>query len=60
MIIAGGVARAGDLLLDPIRRTVKERVSIMPIDQVEIVPSELGENAGVIGAASWASKQLLK
>ncbi|NMC11825.1 MAG: ROK family protein [Chloroflexi bacterium] len=57
VIIGGGVAQAGDLLLEPIRRTVKSIVHIMPVEQVEIVPSELGNNAGVIGVASWAALQ---
>jgi glucokinase len=57
IIIAGGVSQAGDLLLDPIRRTVKERVHIMPVEQVEVVRSQLGGNAGVIGVACWASLQ---
>ena len=55
IIIGGGVANAGDLLLEPIRRTVLERVRVMPIEQVEVVASELGSNAGVIGVASWAA-----
>lgn len=55
IIIGGGVARAGELLLDPIRRTVRQRVHIMPVDQVEIVPSQLGDNAGIIGVACWAA-----
>ncbi len=55
VVIGGGVAQAGDLLLDPIRRTVKDRVRVMPVEQVQIVPAELGTNAGIIGAAVWAS-----
>lgn len=55
IIIGGGVARAGDLLLDPIRRTIRERVHIMPVEHVEIVSSKLGDNAGVIGVACWAA-----
>lgn len=58
VVIGGGVAQAGDLLLEPIRRTVKERVHIMPVDQVEIVPAQLGPNAGLIGAALWAYQHL--
>jgi len=58
IIIAGGVSQAGDLLLDPIRRTLRERVTVMPVDQVEVVQSRLGNNAGVIGVACWAAKQL--
>jgi glucokinase len=56
IIIGGGVSQAGDLLLNPIRRTVRERVTIMPIDQVEVVQSQLGDNAGVIGVACWVAK----
>jgi len=55
IIIGGGVAKAGALLLDPIRRTVSERVHVIPVDQMEIVPSQLGDNAGILGVASWAA-----
>ena len=48
-------SQAGELLLEPIRRTLRERVTVMPIDQVEVVPSQLGNNAGVIGVACWAA-----
>lgn len=58
IIIAGGVSQAGELLLEPIRRTLRERVTIMPIDQVEVVRSQLGNNAGVIGVACWAADML--
>jgi glucokinase len=58
IIIGGGVARAGELLLEPIRLTVRERVHVMPVDQVEVVPSQLGNNAGVVGVASWAASLL--
>jgi glucokinase len=56
IIIGGGVSQAGDLLLNPIRRTLHERVTVMPIEQVEIVQSQLGDNAGVIGVACWAAE----
>jgi glucokinase len=58
VVIAGGVSQAGDLLLEPIRRTVKERVFVMPADQVEIVPARLGNDAGVIGVAAWARQHV--
>jgi glucokinase len=54
VVLGGGVAEAGDLLLDPIRRTVRERVFLMPADQVEIVKAQLGGDAGLIGAALWS------
>ena len=58
IIIAGGVAQSGDLLFEPIRRTIRERVFVMPVEQVEIVSSQLGSNAGVIGVASWVASTL--
>ena len=55
IILAGGVSRAGDLLSEPMIRTLRERVTMMPIEKVEIVLAQLGDDAGVIGAAAWAS-----
>jgi glucokinase len=55
IIIAGGVAQAGELLLGPIRRCLREHVFVMPVDQVEVVLSQLGNNAGMIGVACWAA-----
>ncbi len=51
VIIGGGVAAAGDLLLAPIRKTVKERAMVVAGNSVEIVPAQLGNSAGVIGAS---------
>ena len=51
VIIGGGVAEAGDLLLDPIRKTIKERAMVVAGSAVEIVPAQLGNSAGVIGAS---------
>lgn len=55
VIIGGGVAESGDLLLDPIRKTVKERAMVVAGNSVEIVRAELGNSAGVIGASMLAS-----
>ncbi len=57
IIITGGVSQAGRLLLDPMERTMRQRVHVMPVDQVQVVQGELGGNAGVIGAAVWAYSQ---
>lgn len=51
IIIGGGVAEAGDLLLNPIRKTIKERAMVVAGSAVEIVPAQLGNSAGVIGAS---------
>ncbi|MEA3345942.1 MAG: ROK family protein [Chloroflexota bacterium] len=60
VIIGGGVAQAGELLFEPIRRTVRERVHVTPLDQVQIVPAQLGTDAGLVGAALWADEQIAK
>ena len=51
VVLGGGVAGAGDLLLDPIRAEVRRRVHVTDLDAVEIVTGELGTWAGAIGAA---------
>jgi glucokinase len=51
VVIGGGVAAAGDLLLDPIRAEVARRVRVTSLDQVTIALAELGTWAGAIGAA---------
>ncbi len=51
VVLGGGVAAAGDLLLDPIRREVRRHVFTTSVDEVEILTAELGTWAGAIGAA---------
>lgn len=51
IIIGGGVADAGDILLDPIKETIKKRAMVVAGSAVEIVPAKLGNTAGVIGAS---------
>jgi glucokinase len=51
VVIGGGIAAAGDLLLDPIRAELKRRVHITSLDSVKLATAELGPWAGAIGAA---------
>jgi glucokinase len=51
VVIGGGIAAAGDLLFDPIRAELRRRVFITSLDEVRLVPAELGTLAGAIGAA---------
>jgi glucokinase len=51
VVIGGGIAAAGDLLIDPIRAELARRVRTTSLDGVEIVTAELGVWAGAIGAA---------
>ena len=50
IIIGGGVAEAGDILFEPIRETIAKRAMTIQ-REVEIVPAQLGNTAGVIGAS---------
>ena len=49
IIIGGGVAQAGDILLDPVRETINKRALKIAADAVKVVPAQLGESAGVVG-----------
>jgi glucokinase len=51
VVIGGGIAAAGEALLEPIRAEVRRRVWLAPAERIEIVPGELGSGAGAIGAA---------
>jgi glucokinase len=55
VVIGGGVAAAGDALLDPLRAAVVAHCPLVPPDWYEIVPARLGAHAGAIGAALWAA-----
>jgi glucokinase len=54
VVVGGGVAQAGDLLLGPLRAEVERRARVAPLELIEIVPAELGPTAGAVGAALHA------
>ncbi|MCL5105476.1 MAG: ROK family protein [Armatimonadetes bacterium] len=54
VIIGGGIAQAGELLFAPIRRTVEVNAIYAPLQACEIVPAQLGDDAGVLGGAAMA------
>jgi glucokinase len=54
VVIGGGVAALGPLLLDPVRDTVRSRVGMFPTDGVAIETSALGDQAGLYGAIALA------
>jgi len=58
VVIGGGIAAAGDLLLEPIREELRRRVQTTSLDEVEVVTAELGTWAGAIGAAIHGAEQL--
>ncbi|MEP6902674.1 MAG: ROK family protein [Actinomycetota bacterium] len=56
VIIGGGVASAGELLLEPLRREIRKNVTMLPIEKVEILKASLGSESGVCGALMLAQK----
>ncbi|MER6536479.1 ROK family protein [Streptomyces sp. 900105755] len=57
LIIGGGLAEAGDALFGPLREAVEHRVTFQKLPT--IVPAELGDTAGCLGAGLLA-QDLLK
>jgi glucokinase len=55
IVLGGGVAGAGEMLLDPIRQELARRVHVTDVARIKVVCGELGIWAGAIGAALHAS-----
>jgi glucokinase len=53
IVIGGGVIAAGELLLEPARRELRQR-ALRPMNETAIVEATLGNDAGMIGAAALA------
>lgn len=49
IVVGGGLSRAGDALLVPLRAILAERVTMEVVP--EVVPAQLGARAGLVGAA---------
>jgi glucokinase len=58
IVLGGGVANAGELVLAPIRRTIRERTPIVFHEHLEILPAQLGHHAGLIGCGALATDAL--
>ena len=56
IVVGGGVADAGELLLRPVREELGRRACVAPVDRIAVVPAELGAVAGAVGAALWAAE----
>ena len=57
IVVGGGVIAAGELLLEPAREELRAR-ALPPMNRTRVAPAELGENAGMIGAATMAQIEL--
>jgi len=51
VILGGGWASAGELIIEPIKAEMRRRVITTPVERVDVVLAQLGMWAGAIGAA---------
>lgn len=51
VVVGGGVSKAGEILFEPLRRSIMKWSLEAPASNVKIIPAELGNDAGFIGAA---------
>ncbi|ADD03006.1 glucokinase, ROK family [Thermoanaerobacter mathranii subsp. mathranii str. A3] len=51
IILGGGVANAGDFLIKPLKKEVAENILFKDLPYADIRKAELGNDAGIIGAA---------
>lgn len=58
IIIGGGIAQAGDFLLEPARKVIRERAFPPQIRQTQIVQAALGDLSAVYGAAAMVFNDL--
>lgn len=59
LVFGGGLARLGDVLLEPLRETIRHRTLISSLVACEIRTSELGGQATAVGAATSVLKAAL-
>jgi glucokinase len=54
-VIGGGVAQAGDLIFDPLKRKVQSMLSTVVWENLQILPARYSNEAGIIGNAALAA-----
>ncbi|MEV4922734.1 ROK family protein [Streptomyces roseoverticillatus] len=57
-VIGGGVAGAGEVLFAPLRERLRDYATLSFASGVEVLPAELGSDAGLVGAAAAAAQEL--
>lgn len=60
IVIGGGVSNAGEILFEPARREMRKRAYVIPAQTVKVVQAHLGNDAGIVGAASIAVDNLFR
>jgi glucokinase-like ROK family protein len=57
VVVGGSIASADDLVLDPLRESVRLRAIQSASEDVQIVPGQLGERAELLGAVALVLQQ---
>lgn len=57
IVFAGGLSRAGRLLLEPVRQTLYKRAFHTPVEAVKLVVSRLDQDLGIVGAGLLAHER---
>lgn len=55
VVLTGGLTALGDLLLKPVRRTIRERIGMFPTGEIKVERSKLADRAGALGAVAMAA-----
>ncbi len=58
IVIGGGIAQAGELLFGPIRRTIEVNALYPALQVCQILPADLGDDAGVLGGAAMVLQEM--
>jgi glucokinase len=58
ILVGGGVAKMGDLLLEPAKKVVRERAFATSAGAVQIKPALLGDDSSILGAAAFVLDSL--
>jgi glucokinase len=61
VVLGGGLVEAmPDLIVGTVRKAARQHVMSVYRDRFEVVAAQLGDDAGVIGAAAWARHELTR
>jgi len=60
VLVGGGVAKMGDLLLEPAKKVVRERAFATSAGAVQIKPALLGDDSSILGAVAFVLAHLAR
>jgi glucokinase len=58
VIVGGGIAQAGEVLWGPLLRTVDALALIQSRRVCQVVPAQLGDDAGIMGGVTLVMQEL--